>query len=235
MSLADSILITRPEPGAGETARLVAAMGFVPLVAPALTIQTICAALPSTRGVAAVLVTSGNGLLPCLPAFRDTRLFTVGDATAARARALGFSDVTSAAGDAAALAALIVGRLSPGDGWLLLACGERQGLALAAGLRGAGFRVIRRTVYRSRPAAMLPQAVADALRGGAVRAGLFFSAETARGFVRLIRQAGLGETVRTVDAFAIGAAAGVALEVLPWRRIGVAAKPTQDSMLALLR
>ena len=210
-------------------------MGFVPLLAPALTIETSCVALPPVRGVVAVLATSGNALLPCLPAFRHTRLFTVGDATAARGRDLGFTDVTSAAGDADALAALVAGRLRPEDGTLLLACGHGQGLGLATGLRGAGFRVIRRTVYRSRPAGKLPSGVADALRGGVVRAGLFFSAETARAFVRLVRRTGLRETVRTVDAFAIGAAAGVALEALPWRRIGVAAKPTQDSMLALLR
>ncbi len=235
MSLADTILITRPEPGAGETAGRLAAMGLTPLLAPALRIEATSATLPDAGAVAAVLVTSGNGLKPCLPAFRHARLFTVGDATAARGRDLGFTDVTSASGDADALAALVVGRLRPDDGPVLLACGEGQGLALAGTLRGAGFRVIRRTVYRSRPAAMLPDGVADALRAGVVRAALFFSAETARAFVRLIQRGGLRETVRAVDAFAIGAAACVALEGLPWRRIGVAAKPTQDSMLALLR
>ena len=64
---------------------------------------------------------------------------------------------------------------------------------------------------------------------------MFFSAATAQTFVLLLQNAGLREVVRSVDALAIGAAAGVALQALPWRRIGVAAKPTQDAMLALLR
>jgi uroporphyrinogen-III synthase len=102
-------------------------------------------------------------------------------------------------------------------------------------MRSAEFRVVRRVVYRSCPAIALPDAATTALRAGEVRAALFFSAETARVFIRLIRQEGLRETVRGVDAFAIGAAAGVALQALPWRRIGVAVKPTQDAMLALLR
>ena len=108
-------------------------------------------------------------------------------------------------------------------------------LPLAATLRQAGFRVLRRTVYRAVPSRALPDAAVGALRAGTVRAGLFFSAETARTFVRLIQNARLGETVRSVEALAIGAAAGVALQGLPWRRVGVAAKPTQDAMLALLR
>jgi hypothetical protein len=45
----------------------------------------------------------------------------------------------------------------------------------------------------------------------------------------------LQEAARTVDALAIGRPAVVALQDLPWRRIRVASRPTQDAMLALLR
>jgi hypothetical protein len=38
-----------------------------------------------------------------------------------------------------------------------------------------------------------------------------------------------------VDALAIGGPAAVALQPLPWRRIRVAERPTQDAMLGLLR
>jgi uroporphyrinogen-III synthase len=233
--LPDAILIARPEPGAGETAQCVAAMGLTPLVAPALTIEAMQARLPSASAVAAVLVTSGNALAACLPMFRDPAVFAVGDATAARARELGFERVASASGDAAALADLVIRTIQPGDRPLLLVAGQGQGAVLAATMRSAEFRVVRRVVYRSCPAIALPDAATTALRAGEVRAALFFSAETARVFIRLIRQEGLRETVRGVDAFAIGAAAGVALQALPWRRIGVAVKPTQDAMLALLR
>lgn len=231
----DAILIARPEPGASETALRVADMGFEPLVAPALTIEAMAPRLPSASAVAALLVTSGNALAACLPIFRDTALFAVGDATAARARELGFVRVASASGDADALADLVIRAIQPGDRPLLLVSGQGQGAALAVAVRSAGFRVVRRVVYRSCPAAALPQSATTALRAGQVRAALFFSAATAHAFSRLIRQEGLRETLRTVDAFAIGAAAGVALQALPWRRIGVAAKPTQDAMLALLR
>lgn len=235
MFLPDAVLITRPEPGASETAVRIAALGFEPLVAPVLTIEATGARLPAPARVAAALATSGNALAACWPAYRDMTLYTVGDATAARARGLGFCHVVSASGDAKALATLVSRERRSGGETLLLVSGQGQGLTLAAVLRASGFRVVRRVVYRSRPARILPPATTDALRAAHVRAALFFSAESARAFVRLVLRAGLRETVGIVDALAIGAAAGVALQALPWRRIAVAAKPTQDAMLALLR
>ena len=231
----DAVLITRPEPGAAETARRIAALGFEPLIAPALTIEISPVRLPSADAVAAVLATSGNALAACWPAFQNRRLYTVGDATAERARATGFTDVISAAGDAAALASLVARDRQTRDETLLLVSGAGQGMALAAALRASGFRVVRRVVYRSLPVRDLPAAATHALTAGRVRAALFFSAETAQSFVRLVSRAGLTETMRSVDALAIGAAAGMALQVLPWRRIAVAVTPTQDAMLALLR
>jgi uroporphyrinogen-III synthase len=64
---------------------------------------------------------------------------------------------------------------------------------------------------------------------------MFFSAETARHFVRLIRAAKLDEVLGDVDAVAISERSTVALRDLPWRRISVASKPNQDAMLALLK
>ncbi|HJS84717.1 MAG TPA: uroporphyrinogen-III synthase, partial [Acetobacteraceae bacterium] len=117
---------------------------------------------------------------------------------------------------------------------LLLPTARGQGAALATGLRADGFTVHRRAVYEARPSRSLPECARAALAGG-LRAALFFSAETARAFGAAIRRAGFVDAIRDVDACAIGAAAGVALEALPWRRVRVAARPTQDDLLALLK
>jgi uroporphyrinogen-III synthase len=229
------VLITRPEPGASETAARVAARGFAPCVAPVIRIGSIPARLPPASSLAALLVTSGNALPALSEAYHATRLFTVGDTTAARARAVGFAQVLSAAGDAEALAQLLIRDQSPNDGTLLLASGRGQGQTLATSLRQAGYRVIRRVVYAALPVPDLQPAAADALLSGNVQTALFFSAETARHFVRLVRRAGLAETLRTVDAISISPSAAVALRALSWRDIRVATRPTQDEMLALLR
>jgi len=63
---------------------------------------------------------------------------------------------------------------------------------------------------------------------------MFFSGETSRHFVRLLRAAALADAIRDVDAVSISERAAVPLRPLPWRRISVAAKPNQDAMLVLL-
>lgn len=230
----DSVLITRPQPGADDTAARVAALGWHPVVAPLLEIRRLDGPLPSAKSVQAVLVASGNALPGLARRYRRLKLLAVGDATAARARAAGFTQVHSAGADAVALAALTAACCDPTGAPLLLAAGRGQSVALAAALRQRGFRVIRRAVYAGVPVATLPTAAAHALRAGRLRAILLFSAETARQLARLLTRAGLRETVIDVDACAIGAAAATAIEGLPWRRVLRAAQPTQDAMLALL-
>jgi uroporphyrinogen-III synthase len=94
--------------------------------------------------------------------------------------------------------------------------------------------VHRRVLYDARPVRNLPPAAGTALREG-LHAALFFSAATARAFIAAVRRAGLDTETRVADACAIGEAARMALERLTWRRLRVAARPTQDDLLALLR
>ena len=235
MPEAQAVLITRPEPGASETAARVAALGFRPVVAPLLEVRALRPRLPPPERLQAVLATSGNAVAALPASHRGLRLLAVGDATASRARAAGFSSVESADGDAAALAALAARTCQANAAPVLLVSGRGQGTALAAELRSRGFRVMRRVVYEAVPVPALPEAARLCLAANGLHAALFFSAETARHAVRLLRRARLREAVRGVEALAIGQQAAVALQALPWRRIRVAARPNQDAMLALLR
>ncbi len=223
------VLITRPEAEAGPTAQRVGQAGYIPLVAPLLAIRMEAPRLPDRYQ--AVLVTSSNALaaLPHGP----TPLLAVGDATAARAEALGFTHVLSAGRDALALAELAARVLNPAAGPLLLASGAGQGTALADDLRARGFRVLRRVCYTAVPATRLPADVAGVVAEGNLHAAVFMSAETARCFVRLL-PAALHPAVCDSFALVIGNAAADALKPLPWRGIRRAATPTLDDVLALL-
>ncbi len=228
------MLITRPESGANETAARVAALGFTPILAPVLAIAALPARLPEPDGVQAVLVTSSNALPALGPGFHQLKLFAVGDATAARARAAGFADVTSAGRNAEALEALVRERCRPGDGALLLPTARGEGLALAGSLRALGFAVVRRTVYAAVPQKTLPVAAEEALSRGAVGAALFFSAATARSFTKLLLAALPAGCLNAVDALALSPAVAAPLAHLPWRRLRVADRPSQDALLTLL-
>lgn len=223
------MLVTRPEPGASETARRLIALGHRPLIAPALTIVPLAVALPPPGAVQAVLATSANAL-PALAGHRGLPLLAVGDATAAAARGAGFARVLSAGRDAVALAGLVGRECAPAAGPLLLAVAAGEGGKLAGLLAAQGFAVLRHETYRARPAAALPEAARAALAAGRVGHALFFSSATARAFIGL---AG-GVPVAGIEALALAPAVAEALSPLLWRRIRVASEPNQDALLALM-
>jgi len=225
-----TILITRPIEDSARTANLVTARGYIPLVAPFITVRTMQPA-PIPLTIQAILVTSGNAL-PGIPP-SNIPLLAVGDVTAARARQAGFTNVQSAGRDAEALVALSRAHIDPKSGPLLLAAGARQGFATAVALRSAGYKVLRRVTYAATPVRRFPPDAESALRGDALYAALFLSAETAAAFVRAL-PVRLTPHVRNVLALAIGNPTADALNSLPWRQIRLARAPTLDDVLAQL-
>lgn len=228
------VLVTRPEPGASATAEQLRAMGYAPIIAPLLTVEPLPVLLPPAESLRAIVIASRQAVSVLPASHFQLPLFAVGDATAMAARQHGFTVVRSAAGDAAALAALVTASL-PADGLpLLLAAGVDQGYLLAALLERAGFVVARQEVYAARPVAVLPEparAMIAARNDGRV---LLFSRETAFCLSRLVEHTDLAEGFATLDLAAISRPVAEAAGDLPWRTIRVAMQPTENAVLALL-
>jgi uroporphyrinogen-III synthase len=224
------VLVTRPEPGAAETAARLAGLGWRPVLAPAL----ILAPRPMVRlpHAQALLLPSRAAAraIPLLP----IRVLAVGEATAEAARARGFTEVEAAEGDAASLTRLCAARLDPAAGPLLLAVGMGYSMALASALRAAGFRVRRRIAYTALEASTIPHPAALALRGNETTRALFFSPRSAACSLRLLGQEGLSGAVQDMIAIAISPRVAAVLSELPWRSIRTATRPDQDHMLELL-
>jgi uroporphyrinogen-III synthase len=229
------VLVTRPEPGGAETAARVAALGWRPVLAPALVLTPRPFTMPRAQAVLLTSRAAARALPPPPPG--GPPVLAVGEATAEAARAAGWT-AEAAAGTAEDLARLVAARLDPASGPLLLAVGEGYALDLAADLRGRGFRAIRRVAYVARPALALPDAALAALRSGAVGTLLFHSPRSARCAITLLRAAGVGEAASRGTALAISRrvaeAAEAALAPLAFRAIRVAARPEEDALLALL-
>jgi len=222
------VLITRPEPGCAETAAAVAALGWQPVLAPALVLRPRALAAPQVQ---AMLITSRTAAasLPLGPP-----VFAVGEASAAQARACGHTHVTAAGGDAAALLALVRARLCPADGRLLLAVGQGYALDLAQDLRDAGFTVHRRLAYAAEPAAALPAEAQMAVYNDLVSQALFLSPRSAACCIMQLRDVGLAAKASAVRAIAISPRVAEVLADLPWRGIEVASCPDHDTLLQLL-
>jgi uroporphyrinogen-III synthase len=225
------VLITRPDHAAAETARLVARLGFTPILAPMLLV-TPRRWTRAPQPAQAILITSANAVPAIEACDRTIPVLAVGDATAARARASGFAQVLSAGRDAEALANLTRHSCHPDGGALLLASGAGQGMTLAAALRSAGFTVRRRVAYGTRAATELSAEAIEALDGTTLRHALFFSPATARAFVACMPRR--AERLAEVEALAISPPTARALAPLPWLRIRIASHPNQDELVALL-
>lgn len=226
------VLVTRPEPGAAETAARLAEAGWEPVLAPGLVLAPAGRFARPARAQA-LLLPSRAAARALAPGW-DIPVLAVGGGTAEEARRAGFRDVRAAEGEAASLARLAAETLDPTSGPLLLAVGEGYSAALAAALREQGFRVHRRVAYRASEASELPKAAAAAVRSGNLRAALFFSPRTAACSVRLLRAGGLGGDVRGTVAVAISPRVARALASLPWGEVRVAPRPDQDSLLETL-
>jgi uroporphyrinogen-III synthase len=226
------ILITRPRADAEALARALEDRGHRVLLAPVLTIEPIRDLLPGLDRVQAIVLTSANAV-PALAGIAPRRpVFAVGAATARAARAAGWADVRAAAGDAPALARLIIGQCRPAAGPLLHLSGAKIRPGLAEALAAAGLELRRQAVYRAVAAESLPPTVVEAIRSRALDAVLLFSPRSAAVFADLIAGRDLAACLDRTAAVCLSAAVAAACARLNWAALRVAARP---ELAALLR
>src|SRR5947199_3346548 len=111
------LLVTRPEPDNARTAAALRANGHEVMLAPLLHIEAVTNVDLGGPSWAAILLTSANGARAVADHPRRAELIalpvlTVGRSSADAARAAGFTDVTSADGDARDLARFAAQRFS---------------------------------------------------------------------------------------------------------------------------
>lgn len=185
-----SVLVTRSEPGASETARRLIALGYDAVAEPLLMLEPIAADVPEFDALA---FTSVNGVrrFSELCGRRDAPVWCVGDRTAAEARSTGFSDVRSAAGDVTALIDLLRSEL-PADNHLLHTGNEDAGDLLVESIRNAGGTATFLPTYRTSTAEAPGPRLAACLGGtAALDCILVYSPKAGRALARLLERASL--------------------------------------------
>lgn len=230
------ILITRPREDAAAFAERLGACGVESLVVPLMEIVFEAGLDLDLRDVRAILLTSANGAraLDQLCPTRDLPVFAVGPATAQAARDAGFRDIAVSGGDVVHLAETVRATLPAGPGVLLHVSGSVVAGDLAGRLGRAGYTVRRATAYSARPMTILPQAVRDALTGGAIEGVAFFSPRSAALFHGLIEAAGLGGTLGRLTGYCLSDAVARDLPAPPWGATAVAARPDGEALAELI-
>ena len=229
-------LVSRPREESESLSAALATRGIDAVIEPLMEVHYRTPAILDLGGVKAVLCTSANGVRALARASKErgVPIFAVGDATALRARAEGFTAVESAGGDVNDLVRLTAERLRPQDGALLHIAGEAVAGDLVGALRARGFMIERSILYEARPVTALSPMSVDALRSGAIGFALFFSPRTAAVFARLAGSACVAECCGTITALSISVAADAALSDLPWLERHIAERPNQPALLDIL-
>ena len=155
-------------------------MGHDVMLAPMLHIESIANADLGPLPCAAILLTSANGARalaahPRLSELKPLPVLAVGQTSADAARAAGFTDVTSADGDAVDLARLAATRFPQSRIPLLHVAGLDRSGDLAGSLSSQGIAVRIAVAYRAAAATQFPPDTRDALTRGTIDAVLHFS------------------------------------------------------------
>lgn len=231
------VLVTRPEPGAGRTARRLATAGFEPLLLPLTEIVplSIEASLP-TR-IDAVVATSANALRHCAPeliaGLTGTVLFAVGSETGSVARKLGFATVVDGPGSARELAKEVADRLGPGA-QLVFLCGKVRLADFEMGLQQSGIAAQAVETYDTSAISYTVEDVAAVIGREPVAAVLLYSIEAARAYERAFLQPGLADRVVSALHICLSARVASGLARTDPARIAIAGAPTEDALFSLL-
>ena len=230
------LLLTRPQGASEELARDLAVRGCESMIEPLLEIKIPDGLRLDIDGVAALALTSANGVR-AFAARSDQRslsVYAVGDSTARAARAEGFVDVQSAAGDVDDLAELLIKSMSPGAGTILHPAASRVAGHLARQLKDAGFIYRREIIYEAVPAIGFSPAAFAALDNGDIDGVVLMSPRTGLVFKELLLAAGLSERAAGMSAYCLSAAVAESVKDLPWQKIQIAVQPSQGSLLDIL-
>ncbi|OSQ40960.1 uroporphyrinogen-III synthase [Thalassospira mesophila] len=235
-----TVLNTRPETDSTDLCAELTVRGYEICCAPMLTIEF--PALPhgahslDLDNIQALVFTSANGVR----AFtrhcnrRDLPVLAVGDATASTAHAAGFTDIASARGNIDDLADLISQKVSPDKGGLYHPAARKTAGDLGTLLAAKGYVVRRQTLYEAHAANAFPPALIGGLVHAGIDAVLFFSPRTAETFVKLVEHHNIKGAMANMTAICLSPAVQDRLASLHWRKVVVAAQPTQQSLLSAL-
>lgn len=232
------VLVTRPQPGADETAARLSDLGFTPVVLPLTRIVPV--GLPETGTFSrfdALVVTSVNAVRHTPPdivtRLREKPVFAVGEASALAARHAGFRNVIAGPGTAADLAPLIAATLPRQSRVVHLAAVERTA-GFAEQLAASGIALQIAEIYRAEKISYAPDFLKTLFGDETLWGAVSLSERAADFLAELIQEAGVLQAFERTMFFCISEKVARPLRAMAVGTVLVSAAPTGDSVLRLL-
>lgn len=232
------VLVTRPRADAEAFAAHLRALGHTTFIEPLIDIAFLDGPPLDLEGVQALAFTSANGARAAArrTANRSIPVLAVGPATAAEAKAQGFTSVSQSTGEGVeGLSRHIRATCGPANGSIVHLTGTVTAGDLKADLGAHEFTVRTERIYEARAADGVTGALKAELSAGLIDAAAFFSPRTASLFAALIGAENLAPACRGMTALALSTAVANALHPLEFLHLRIAREPTTDAMLALLQ
>lgn len=235
MSNGLNILVTRPEPDAESTAEKLSGLGIASICAPLMRMLAITTELPQPTDLSAIALTSANAVraletTALLAPYLHLPVFTVGDRTAAHARAAGFKTVTSADGSFVDLVALLT-REKP-QGPIFYPTTPNATGDLSNALAPQSTPVITAHVYEMQTATDLPATTTKALQTQTINAAMFYSRRTAETFCSLTKDL-TDQAKHNLTMLCLSENVASPLIANGFPRIALADYPSEEAMMAL--
>lgn len=233
-----NILVTRPEPDAQATAEKLEGLGIAATCAPLMQMHAITASLPQPTGLSSIALTSANALraletTALLTPYLHLPVFTVGDRTAAHARASGFKTVTSANGSFSDLVDLLADE-NP-DGPIFYPTTRNPTGDLEAALVPKSLKIITTHVYEMHPATSLDTTNLIALQSGSINAVMLYSRRTAETFCTLTKTLLDDKTRHNLTILCLSENIAAPMIANGFPRIALADYPSEEAMMVLAR
>ncbi|MEO1658199.1 MAG: uroporphyrinogen-III synthase [Pseudomonadota bacterium] len=208
------VLVTRPQPEAGELARLLQNKGLEPVVAPLFRI------VPEEHGelpeASALLLTSPRAARFLPQGAKALPAYVVGTATAEAAAAEGLKVVATGSGEADERLV----ELLPPQSTVLHLTGEDVARDLGPAFKGRGMFYHRVVIYRAEAETSLPEKAKSFLRAEGEKLVTLLSVRAAEVFAQLVADAGLNDAASGLDAACFGPRiAAAARASLPYRSV----------------
>lgn len=233
-----SILLTRPLHDSLTLLSMMRSDGYHCLIAPMLIIKPLedaknqLDAVDASK-VQAMVATSRHGFttVPARRSFKNTKLFVVGEQTAAAAIAQGWHEPTFIAPSSRELMPELR-KLDPAKGDIVYVRGEIVTTDLSHAISKFTWHNI--VSYQSIANPHLSDTIVDALIAGQVHSVLVFSRRTAHMFEQALKSSGLSH-IPPMDAFCLSDEIAEDLQLPCWKNKFVSEDASQNALLAMLK
>jgi len=186
-----SILLTQTRPPSDKETKFWNHRGYTKILHQSLLDVEFSPIEPLNITPQAIVITSSNAALALESSDWDRSLpvYAVGNATALKAKAIGFENSISPSNkaypSALSLIEWIKENLNPEDGPIIFGCGNHLRHDVAEILHNCGFQTSKVILYTTKPSTAFHQNIEEALRNNAINAVVINSEMALYGFVDL--------------------------------------------------